>query len=226
MNRIRKHGDKYEVLVTPYHMYDSQMEIILGGWRDENLTGYSIKTFDTLQAAQEEAYNYPDIFWNKLISDHVEYYKILSKTLQNLLNDYLVIAELKCHLMTADELKYSMFNRIKRNDAAFRLYNNLNDIICFKIINPWTFNCIEISKKLIQVAELRIIKHFVVNKALYLIGETPLGTTYQIIVMSTLINQFIEWKKLHPEASQNSLSNMLNQSIEMQNVIDKNIIVR
>jgi hypothetical protein len=44
--------------------------------------------------------------------------------------------------------------------------------------------------------------------------------------MSTLINQFIEWKKLHPEASQNSLSNMLNQSIEMQNVIDKNIIVR
>jgi hypothetical protein len=41
-----------------------------------------------------------------------------------------------------------------------------------------------------------------------------------------MINQFIEWKIKHPEASQNSLSNMLNQCIQMQNGIDKNLIVR
>jgi len=226
MNRIRKHGDKYEVLVTPHHTYDSAMEIIYGGFKDENLTGYSIRTFNTLQEAQDIAFSMPDIFWHKMISDHIDNYKNLHKKIKNILNDYLIIAQYDGHLMTPEEIKNSMFNRVKRNDAAFRLYNNLNDIICFKIINPWTDNCVEISKILMKISDLKINKHYVVNKAIYLIGETDLSTTYQIIIMPTMINQFIEWKIKHPEASQNSLSNMLNQCIQMQVGIDKNLIVR
>jgi hypothetical protein len=57
MNRIRKHGYKFEVLVTPFRKYDASMETILGGWRDENLGGYSIKTFNSLAEAQDEEIN-------------------------------------------------------------------------------------------------------------------------------------------------------------------------
>jgi hypothetical protein len=226
MNRIRKHGDKYEVLITPFNVYDSAMEIIYGSFKDENLSGYSIRTFNTLQEAQDIAFNMPDIFWHKMTSDHIDNYKNLYKQIKNILDDYLIIAEYNGHLMTPEEIKNVMFNRIKRNDYAFRLYNNLNDIISFKIVNPWTENCIEISKILIKTHELKIKKHFVVNKAIFLIGETDLNTTYQIIILPTLINQFIEWKIKHPEASQNSLSNTLNQSILLQQSIDKVLIIR
>ena len=140
MNRIRKHGDKYEVLITPFHVYDSAQEISYGGFKDENLAGYSIRTYNTLQEAQDIAFGLPDIFWHKMVSDHVDNYKILQKKIKDILNDYMIVSDFSGHLMTPEELKNSMFNRVKRNDVAFRLYNNLNDIISFKIVNPRTNN--------------------------------------------------------------------------------------
>lgn len=226
MNRIRKIDDKYEVLVTPVRRYDSAMELILGGWSDEKLAGYEIKTFDSINDALVESYKYPQILWSKLISDNVDNFKNLQKTIKNILSDNMFIFEMKSILMTPEQLKNTMFDRVKRDDAKFRLFNNLNDIVCFQLINPWTKNCIELSKILIKTSSLRIVKQYVVNKAIYLVGETATGNTFQIIIMPTIISQFIEWKEIHPSATQQVLENMLSNITKLQTVVDKALVIR
>jgi len=221
MNRIRKFSNKYEVLITPYHKFDSAMEIIMGGWKSEDLVGYSIKTFDFMDDALEEAYKYPNIIWNKLSSDHIENYKDLYTHIQDLLNDHLYITEFKGRLLSGDDIKETMFNRVKRNDLQFRLYNNLDDIISFQIINPWTSNCVNISKMLIKKYDLRIIKNEVVNKIICLTGETTVGTTYEIKIIPTIMFQLIEWNKLHPNVNKTNLDTLMPQYIKLQDTIDR-----
>jgi hypothetical protein len=162
----------------------------------------------------------------KLISDNFEQFNRLQPIIKDILKENLFIFEMKSLLMTQEELKHTMFDRVKRNDVKFRLFNNLNDIICFHLVNPWTKNCMELSKILIQHPDLRIVKKNVINRAICLVGEMATGTTFQIIVMPTLIDQFLEWKKIHRGTSSQTVSDMLIQSTKLQDTIDATMIIR
>lgn len=226
MNRIRKVNNLYEVLITPHHVYDSSMELILGNWKDEDLADYSIKTFDTLNDAMAESYLHPDILWNKLSDDHIDNFKILNKKIREIIEKYNFIVDIKSSLLTGNQIKNCMFDRVKRNDGTFRLINQMNDIISFYIINPWTNNCAELGKIIVKDTSFKIIKHSIFNKIINLVGETDIGTTYQIIILPTLMYQFIEWKNKDRQLNQNTISNNLSQIIKAQDMLDKTVVLR
>jgi len=233
MNRLRKLGDKYQVLITPEIKIAPDNPIMVGNWEDENLRNYYILEFDTLQAAQCEALKHPDIDWYRLVINHQHIFKRLEMLIGSILAENRINGELKSGLQDAETLKNTMFNRVMRGGNRFNLRYGMNDIITFTIINPWTNNLHHISKLLenhrahLHRDDLRIrSKEIVDGRIICLYGVTEFGTIYEIRMVPTLLYQWAEWHKksgFHNDDASNKLYKSL---IEKQVIIDQGPVIR
>lgn len=197
MNRIRKVGDIYEVLITPSIKVSPDSALMVGNWSDENLRNYSVLSFNTMNDAMSEAFKYPDIDWYKLVLDHEHIFYRLRNLILAILQD--MIPEkisVRSNLMSAETLKETMFERVIVNGNRFNLRDNLSDLISFTIVSPFTEVCLKIATVLekyrshLFLDELRIrSKKIVDGKIIYLFGMTDIGTIYQIKIVPTLLDQ-------------------------------------
>lgn len=226
MNRIRKHKNKIQVLITPHHRFDPGFELMLGAWTDDHLRNYSIKEFVDMDDALEEAFNYPDIDWEKMVIFHkdifVKLHKIIKSELQY--NDFIV--ELEPQIMSAEQVKHAMFDRVMKFGKRFKLNYNLNDIIGYHIINPWGKNLREIFKVLRDNKNLRIVRYETDNGVIRAIGETDIGTNYEIILWPTLVAHWARWVVKHPDLPLETKEASLKDVLNTQNQIEKTINIR
>ena len=228
MNRVRKINDEYQVLFYPCRNFDPSTELLMGGWTDENLRGFSVSTFKTLQEAQIEALNSgADINWEKLHDDHNVFFNDIKKNIVNVLIKHNFIVDFNATLLNGYQIKNALFDRALKN-SRFTLAENFNDIISFNIVNPWSKNCDEIVRFLKTTKNLRIYREIKKNGVTHLIGITPANTTYEIIVWTTLTYQCSTWLKMHPTQSQNKklVYDMYKAAETTQSKLDKSFIIR
>lgn len=226
MNRIlQTNKNIFSVLVTPTFVINTSMEFMFNNWSDAKIRGYKIVNFNTMQDAIDYAYRLPIIDWNKMVNSHIDAFERISSSIKHSLQNGSFIVEIDSHLMSPDELKETMFKRVKFHGERFNLFYDANDIICINIINPWTQNIIEMANILKNIPELRIIKIIKTETHIKLIGLTDIGTTYEIRLWTTHISQWVRWiykNNLNPIDYINSLKQYQNE----QNIIDKNDIIR
>lgn len=225
MNRIRKVNNGYQVLITPSHRFDSSFELMIGNWNDEHLRTYSVLSCKTYEEAFEIAYNYPDISWDKLVLFHKDIYQKLHKIIKKHLDDQHFFCQFEPHISSPDELKNNMFDRISNMGNRFRLKYNLNDIIGFNIINPWSDNLNEIYTLLKGDSQLRIHSTISDKGVLRMIGKTDIGTSYEIILWPTLVAQWAKWANVHI-VDDKMLQETLHDILRTQKVIDNSIVIR
>ena len=85
MNRIRKFGDTYQVLITPTQVSNAGFELLRGdlsSFDDSFLRNYTVLTFNTLAEAQVEAFNYPDVDWDSIVLLHNNAFVDLGQLIQ------------------------------------------------------------------------------------------------------------------------------------------------
>lgn len=228
MNRIRIIKDEndnelYQVLITPTHRFDSSFELMLGNWNDENLNNFQIKTFANSNDAMATAYNYPDISWEKLIIFHTDIYQNLFKIIQFHIDNNNFSVEFNYHMMKPEEVKNNMFDRIIKQGQRFRLKYNANDIISFNIFNPW-FNNIKALANILKVDKrLRIKKLISENNIIRLIGTTDIGTSYEIVLWTSLIGQWAKWKYANPQVSDIKAQALMQDILQTQKKIDESV---
>lgn len=227
MNRIRQYDDEYQVLVTPHQKYNNSFEFLLGSWTDVGLSGFDVKKFDNYVDAENDALQYPDINWKQLIDYHRDNYDNLKSIILDLINKLRFVVIFSARLMTHSELKNTTFDRIlhERDNIDFRLVYDLNDIICFKITNPWYDNLLELEKFLVKHNELRIFDRSEKGKIIHLTGRTTIGTTYEIVLCPDLINNLLEWRKKN-DINTKKMIKYHSNILQTQNVIDKSFRIR
>jgi hypothetical protein len=226
MNRIREIDGIYQVLVTPSHRYDTGYELMIGNWTDEYLCNYKVVSFHYLDEALNLAYQQPDINWEKLVLYHKDVYNKLYRIIRNHINKSGLDVEFTPHLMTPDELKNVMFDRVAHNGRRFNLSNNLNDVIGFKIVNPWTRNLVELAERLRGDQYLQIEKVSIKNnKIIKLHGVTDINTPYEIILWPTLISQWATWIT-NTKVPRSDGINKFNKMMKMQEYMDRETRIR
>ncbi|ARF09579.1 hypothetical protein Indivirus_1_202 [Indivirus ILV1] len=200
MNRIRKVDNKFQVIITPDIKISPDSSLIIGNFEDENLRNFHVLQFETLNDALCEAYNYPDIDWYRIVLNHKYIFKRLEDTLKQIISDNQLNVEFRSKLVDPLALKNIMFDRVLRGGERFNLRTGLNDIISFTIINPWSNNLHNISKMIETYTEhvyrddLRIrFKKIVDGKIICLYGYTEFGTIYEIKLIPTLLQQWVDW---------------------------------
>lgn len=177
MNRIRYNGENYEVLISPTQPFQVGVGYLFGNWTDNNFMPYEIKEFSLLNSAFEYAIKYPDIDWDQIILYNKDIFDQLHTTISTF--GVPVIS----HIMTPQDIKNTMFNRVIEHGKKFRLIKNLNDIITFTLfVDKLTIT--HLFKRLISCFELRIMYQITktINNIniIELIGKTTVGTTYTI----------------------------------------------
>lgn len=226
MNRIRKTGDKFQVLITPTQYYNPQFEILVGGWTDEYLRNFHILEYDTLAEAQCEAFKHPDIDWTRMVLFHKSAFHDLKKLISETIEKHNFVVDFVPQFMDAEMTKNSFFDRVMQHQERFRLVYHMNDIVSFNIINPWTKNVQEIADRLIQNKSLRIFKSYTEYGVIHLIGKNDLGTTYEIGIWPTVIAQWARWadrnSNVHPDVKKKALEDALKK----QKVIDTGFSLR
>jgi hypothetical protein len=226
MNRIREYNGKYEVLITPTHLYDTGFELLMGNWFDSNLNGFSVKQFNTLNDAMCEAYMYPDLNWDKLVVFQKDNFHNLKKKLIEIIKRHRLQVELETKIMNPSEIKDVMFNRVKNIGDKFTLSFYLNDIISFKIINPYSSNLNIIYRILSEYPELRIIKKITplydgINMPIIqVIGKTDNSVTYEITIMTNIMSKWMKNIAQNPQMSGGAKRSTFEEAIEIQNKID------
>lgn len=227
MNRIRKFNDIYQVLITPNIKFSPDSSILVGNWDDENLKNYYILNFNSLNEAQAEAFKHPDINWQRFVINHEHIYKALHNEVKEVLDKYNIEAQLKSKLMTAEEFKNIIFNRVMSHGDRFNLRFDYTDIICITIINPWTEVLHKISQKLenhrdhLYLDTLRIRQKKIIDgKIIILYGITEFGSIYQIKLVPTLLHQWGEWFK-NKSYDSNSGNNIYKRIMILQDNVDK-----
>jgi len=233
MNRIRKVGDIYQVLITPYMKVAPDVPLLIGNWDDENLRNYSIISYDNLGDAQCEAFNYPDIDWHRIALNHEHIFIRLKKTISDLLERYNFKVEFKADIMDGEILKNTMFNRVERDGERFNLRFAMNDLISFTIINPWGNNLFKISHMLENHREhlarddLRIrYKKVLDNKIIILNGYTELGTIYEVRLVPTTIDHWAMWMREIGFTKMEYGMKLYKDILKQQDYVDKNIVIR
>lgn len=224
MNRIRKVGNIWQVLITPSYVSSPSMEIMLGNWTDEKLRGFQVIETDNQQDAMDIAFSLPDINWNKLVNIHVDAFQSLSKAIQRILKTHHVIADVYPKLQTPLSLKNTIFDRVLIKGGRFTLRHEANDIISIDIVNPWSKNIEEISSIIQSYEELKIISK-INSKSITLIGKTIFGTSYEIRLWTTIQYQLAVWLSENP-TTQTEIKNMWNAVSSTQKVVDSGIIIR
>ncbi len=225
MNRIRKVNNKHQVLITPDIKISPDSSLLLGNWTDENLRNYYVEEHPTLNSAMGSAFDYPEIDWYKMILNHKYIFQRLSDALSSLIQDFNI--EFIPKLMTPDQLKNIMFDRVIRGGERFNLAQNVNDIISFTIVNPWSITLQKISKiienyhNLVLRDDLRIRQKKVINsKIIILYGVTEYGTTYEIKLVPTLLHQWTEWYNKNGFRNEQAASIQYSKLLKTQNNLD------
>jgi hypothetical protein len=235
MNRIREHNNKYEVLITPHQKYNTGFEFLLGCWTDETLSGFYVKEFNNFNNARNEAVKYPDINWNQLVDFHRDIFVLLKSCIQKIIKYSDMALQFKPILLTPEEAKNKMFDRVlngvmsmnsSRTLSDFRLIYDFNDIISFSIVNPWTKNLREFANHLKRSLTLNIIATIEKNDIVHLIGKTSIGTTYEIVLASSVLNNWMEWKNINSKLSVDQHMSTLKDCIKLQEHIDRSFVVR
>ena len=223
MNRVRKVSDElYQVLITPHHRFDSNIEYLLIAWTDRNQRGFQVKEFNNLEDATVEAYKYPELDWSYLTSLQKSSYEILFKRIKHYLSEIDIVHDFIPKLLGPNEAKNFMFERILNKNDNFVLAYDMNDLISFTIVNPWSRNLKEIAFHLKQYSRLNLTREYNVNGVIHLIGETDVNTTYEIVLYPTLIYHWKKWANLQNNPTKQSLDGILKQ----QKILDQSIILR
>lgn len=227
MNRIRKVDDVYQVLITPEIKIAPDNPLIVGNWEDENLRNYHILQFETLQDAQCEALEHPDIDWYRLVINHQHIHKRLEEQIGAVLAENKFNVEFKSKLMSPEDLKNIMFDRVMHGGERFNLRFSFNDIISFTIINPWNNNLHYISKTLetykshLVRDDLRIrYKKIIDGKIICLYGYTEFGTIYEIKLIPTLLHQWAEWYRKNGHRNQGAAEKLYAKTLKQQETLD------
>lgn len=199
MNRVRKLGDEYQVLMTPHQRFHSGIELMLGNWTDPHLSNYYVETYNTLEDAMARAYNFPDINWDQLILYHKDIYGKLFEIIRYEIDVNNFDMALEPILMNSYQAKNLMFDRVINYGKRFRLIYHMNDIISFQIVNPYTENLKELAEILSLNQALRIMYKVEGNGVIKLVGKTDLGTSYEILLIPSLVDNWKKWtiKNLH-----------------------------
>jgi hypothetical protein len=233
MNRIRKIGNMYQVLITPDIKVSPDSSLLIGNWEDESLRNYYVLQFPSLNEAMCEAYKLPDINWYRIILNHEYIYKNLESMIKAVINNQAYNIEFKSTLMDPEMLKNTIFERVVRGGERFNLRYGLNDIITFTIINPWSNNLHNISKALenyrshLHRDDLRLrAKKIIDGNIIILNGITEFGTIYEIKLIPTLLYQWGEWYKKAGFRNQQNAENVYQKYVKLQYTIDNNPIVK
>lgn len=226
MNRIRKYKNKYQVLITPHHRFDPGFELMLGSWTDDQLRNYSIREFPCMEEAMAESFDHPDINWERIVDFHRDIYAKLYKIIKSELEEHEFIVEFEPKIMSPDQVKNIMFDRVMKLGKRFKLNYNLNDVIGFHIINPWGKNLRDIYGILKHNNNLRISRHEYEFGVIRMIGETDIGTNYEIVLWPTLVAQWARWSIKHPEISEQSKEQSIKDILVAQQSIEKCVNIR
>jgi hypothetical protein len=198
----------------------------LGGWTDARLKGFYVKEFDNLEDAQIEAYKYPNLDWSYLVALQSSSYEKLNGIMKEFLGSLDIVHEYEPKQLNAAEAKDIMFNRVKKYGERFTLSYNFNDLITLKIVNPFSKNLREIAKLLQNRPELNLIKQYNKSGVIYMIGETDVNTTYQIILCPSLINHWGKWIQMNNHLPEEVVEESLDDVIKQQEILDSNLILR
>jgi len=226
MNRIREYNFKFQVLVTPTMPMHTNFEMLVGNWSDEHLRNYYILEFENMGDAMVEAMKHPDIDWDKLVLLHQNSYKDLKVIVREILNNHRFIGDLQPKILSPNQLKNTIFDRVMYFGKRFTLKYNMNDIISFHIVNPFTKNLYELSKYLEIDERLRIIRKYINNGVIHLIGRTDLGTTFEIGLWPTIISQWARWADENPNISNENKKYAFLEAIKKQEKIDGSFEIR
>lgn len=196
MNRIRKFGDKYQVLITPALINNAGFESLIDNWYDATFRTFSIEEYELLNDAQTRALQFPDLNWYKLMTIHVENFKKLKTEIKKVLDDHGYIVEFHATLQSPEMLKENMFDRVANMGRRFTLVLAYNDIITFDIISPYGSVLQSVSDICQREKCLRIIFEKPMREGdyvRYLVGKTQIGTCYEIRLFPTLFYNFAKW---------------------------------
>lgn len=238
MNRIRRYEDIYQVLITPdvnnidyydtHNCYNAICDVnspdssfLLGSWLNPNIKNFIILEFTNMNDAMYESLKFPDINWDNIVRNHKYIFEELFLLINKILESYKFNVQFIPHLMSANELKEKIFDRVMDNGQRgnrFSLYQDFTDIINFTIVNPWFTTLDKISRILENnMCGYNKPKRKIINygKIINLIGNTTFGTTYQIRLVPTLLYQYKVWDKLYFKDPI-----LLNKLIQIQNKLD------
>lgn len=226
MNRIRIYNNKYQVLITPTLSSNASFETLIDNWQDENLLHFYIKEYDFQSDAMYEALNYPDIDWFKLVEIHREHYNMYKIIIKEIIDKNKMVVEFVHKLIDPFILKHMVFDKVMQNDPELKY--GLNEIISFKIINPWSKNLKQFAKIFTNYRKLNISEEHVSNGKIILNGKTNIGTTYEIILLPTLINHLEQWIQTNKHDTNMGmiLKNIYPQMVKIQEEFDKTPILR
>ena len=227
MDRIRKNNDNnYDVLITPHHRFNSSVEFILGGWTDARLQGFKVKEYPNIEEAQIFAFNQPSLDWEYLVSLQKGSYEQLYNEMKRSLNKIDVIHNFSAKLLDAEEAKRIMFKRVKMYGERFRLCYNYNDLITFKIVNPWTRNLNEIEQNLKQNKNLKLLRRYTKSGIIHMIGQTDVNTTYEILLCPTLIDHWSKWIQSNDHLPEKIVDESLLDILNQQELLDAGTVLR
>lgn len=227
MNRIRKNSKGiYEVLITPHHRFDAGIELILGGWTDTGLRGFKIKEYANFSDAENEALNHSTLDWVYLVSLQKSSFDFLCDEILKSLSKTNILHTVESKLLTPEEAKNVMFDRIKIYGERFRLCYNFNDMITFKITNPWTANLNSIADILKLNPNLKLTRQYTKSNVIYLVGQINSGTTYEILLCPTLIDHWSKWVKNNDHLTEEITNKTFNNTIKQQEYLDSTHILR
>lgn len=237
MNRIRETTDGYQVLTTPHRKYDVGFEFMLGGWTDEGMLGFKVLEFDNYAGAECEAMRHPDISWERLHEFHKDQYTLFGNIITDVLDHSRVTSNIFPNLMSPTQIKHTMMNRVLKaqglmeiedaelyddaTDTSFRLAYDMNDIITYVIINPWTSNLKGIQNFLLAESRLNIYKSHTSNGIIHLVGRTDINTTYEIILCPSIMYHWMLWKEDHYEVGATRMMSEMKKAIKAQRLVDK-----
>lgn len=226
MNRIRIYNNKYQVLITPTLSNNASFETLIDNWQDENLLHFYIKEYEFQSDAMYEALNYPDIDWYKLVTIHREHFNMYKNIIKEIIDKNKMVVEFTYKLIDPLILKYMVFDKVMQNDPELKY--GLNEIISYKIINPWTKNLKQFAKIFTNYKELHIIEQHSSNGKIILNGKTNIGTTYEIILLPTLINHLEQWIQTNKHDTNMGmiLKNIYPKMMKIQEEFDKTPVLR
>lgn len=191
MNRIRVVNDKYQVLLNQNYRTNPAIELTLGSLlTQEYLRDYEVKEFNTMNDAMNLAFSLPPIDFNKIRSDCVDCFKMLNNQLTHSLRT--VICDLKPHLLTPEDIKNAIFDRVINYGRRFNFYN-FNDVIAFDVIVNYQIEMSKIIDLILMNKKFRIIRKEQTPSHVKLIGLTENNISYEIRIWTHQMHDLMYW---------------------------------